>query len=92
MAAHALARHFKWDALERVSWSAVEFTAGAVIVAVTPLDAWWAVPIAVVLAAVKASAAKRIGQPGTASTLPASKDPAATAPATGGVVNLPPVP
>jgi len=73
----ALAARFKWDALERIVWSTVEFTAGAVIVAVTPLDVWWALPIAIALVTIKTFAAKRVGQPGTASTLPAAADPAA---------------
>lgn len=87
---HALAARFKWDALERIGWTAVEGTAGLLIVTVTPLDTWWALPISVALAALKAFAAKKVGQPGTASTLPAAKDPAATAFASGGVVRQPP--
>jgi hypothetical protein len=90
MATHALAARFPWDALERAVWSGIEFTTGLVIVAVTPLDTWWALPIGVGLAALKAFAAKRIGQRGTASTLPASMDPAATAFAPGGTLRQPP--
>lgn len=90
MSVHALAARFKWDALERIAWTAVEGAAGLVIVAVTPLTTWWALPISVALAALKAFAAKRLGHTGTASTLPSSKDPAAVAYAQGGIVNRPP--
>lgn len=87
----ALAARFKWDALERVAWSALEFTTGLLVVHVTPLDAWWAVPIGVALAALKAFAAKKLGAVGTASTLPADKDPAAAPLAPGGTVQPPAV-
>lgn len=91
MTATALAQRFPWDALERVGWTAVESAAGLLIVAVTPLTTWWALPIGLAVAAVKAFAAKQLGQPGTASTLPASKDPAAVVPLrTGGLPPTPP--
>lgn len=55
------------DAAERVGWTALEAGAGAVIVAVTPLSVWWAAPIAVALASLKAYAAKHRGDPESAS-------------------------
>lgn len=79
MATHALVRRFPWDALERIAWTALEGTVGLAVAAIADVGAWWALPIAVGLAALKALIAKQIGQPGTASTLPASKDPAAVA-------------
>jgi hypothetical protein len=74
-------RHtFKWDAIERVLWSALELVVGVLITVVTPLGTWWAVPIGSALALLKVLAAKHVGLPGTASTLPASADPAAPVP------------
>ncbi|MFE2934945.1 hypothetical protein [Streptomyces sp. NPDC059278] len=52
---------FKWDILERTFWNITLFTVSLGITEVTPLDKWWAAPI---------------GHPGTASTLPATSDPA----------------
>lgn len=67
---------FKWDTLERMFWNAILFTVSLGITEVTPIDEWWAVPIGVGLGLLKALAAKRTGHPGTASTLPATSDPA----------------
>lgn len=78
MPSTALAARFKWDILERIAWTALEGAAGLAIVAITPLTTWWAVPIGMALAALKSFAAKRMTRTGTAATLPASKDPAAT--------------
>lgn len=83
MAAHAAVRRFKADALERIGWTAVEAAAAVAITEVTPLDTWWALLLAPALAGLKSLAAKNLGMPNTASTLPAGKDPAAAA---GGIV------
>ncbi|MFC4328387.1 hypothetical protein ACFPC0_11165 [Streptomyces andamanensis] len=77
MGAHAGASRWAMDVLERVGWTALEASAGVLVVSVTPLDTWWALPIATGLAAVKSWAAKHVGVPNTASTLPAGQDPAA---------------
>ena len=77
MAAHAIARRFKWDAAERIGWTAVEAAAAVAITEVTPLNTWWALLLAPLLAGLKSLAGKNLGMPGTASTLPAGADPAA---------------
>lgn len=58
----------KWlrDAAERVGYTALESAAGVAITMVTPLSVWWAAPIAMGLAAVKAYAAKHRGDPDSA--------------------------
>lgn len=56
------------DAGERVAWTAVEAGAGVAIVLVTPLQTWWAAPIAVAFAGVKSLAARRIGSEDSAAT------------------------
>lgn len=71
---------FNLDAIERISWTALELVSGLLVTEVTPLDTWWALPIGTGLALLKALAAKHIGQKGTASTLPASADPAGQGP------------
>jgi hypothetical protein len=62
------------DILERVIWTTVQVVSAAAVVEFFNLDPKWAVPIAVVLAAVKNILATRFGN-GTASTLPASVEP-----------------
>ncbi len=64
------------DVAERVLWTTVQFVAGLLITETTPLQTWWAAPIGVGLALVKAFAAKNIGQKNTASTLSQGADPA----------------
>lgn len=71
-----LRSNFKWDAIERVLWTCLELVVGVLITVVTPLGTWWSVPIGVGLAALKVLLAGHVGQPGTASTLPATADPA----------------
>lgn len=61
------------DAGERVGFTALEAGAGVAVVLVTPLATWWAAPIAAALAGVKAWAAKRVGEKGTAALLPEPK-------------------
>lgn len=78
MATHsAVVQRFPWDALERIGWTALQGVVGLVVVELADVDMWWALPVASALAALKALIAKKVGQPGTASTLPVSKDPAA---------------
>lgn len=67
---------FRWDAFERSFWTAVEFGVGLGIADLADLHVWWAAPIGVGLAALKAFAAKQLGQKNTASSLSASADPA----------------
>lgn len=79
MATHANGQRFKWDAAERVGWTAVEAAAAVAITEVSPLDTWWALLLAPLLAGVKSLAGKYLGAAGTASTLPAGADPAGPA-------------
>ncbi|MFF9265802.1 hypothetical protein [Streptomyces longwoodensis] len=90
MAAHTLAVRFPYDALERIGWTTLEALVGLGAVYFAEWNTWWALPISVGLASLKTVVAKNIGQPGTASTLPQSKDPAAAQFAPGGVVTRTP--
>lgn len=86
MALHSAAPRFPWDALERILWTGAESAVALGAVWLAEVDTWWALPIGVAVATLKTLIAKRLGQSGTASTLPASKDPAAPVrftPATG---------
>lgn len=67
---------FAPDAIERSAATTVQVVAGIWITTLADIDTWWAAPIALGLAALKALAAKHWGQPGTASALPATSDPA----------------
>lgn len=67
------------DLGERAGWTGAQASLGLVAAELADLPVWWAAPIALVAAAAKAWVAKRVGRKGTASTLPASKDPAAGA-------------
>ncbi|WTW96614.1 hypothetical protein OG216_26035 [Streptomycetaceae bacterium NBC_01309] len=68
-----ISRTWLVDTAERAAWTAAQAGAGVVITAVTPLDTWWAAPIAVGLALLKAAAAKRIGDADSAAMLPTPK-------------------
>lgn len=62
------------DAGERVGFTALEAGVAVAIVEVTPLQTWWAAPLTVALAGLKAWAAKHVGDRGSAAF---SKRPAA---------------
>ncbi|WP_435209536.1 hypothetical protein [Streptomyces sp. bgisy034] len=68
--------NFLLDLSERAGWTGAEAVLGLVVVELGDLPVWWAAPAALVAAAAKSWVAKRLGRKGTASTLPASKDPA----------------
>lgn len=67
---------FLLDLTERAGWTGAEAALGLAVVELGELPVWWAAPTALVAAAAKSWVAKRLGRKGTASTLPASKDPA----------------
>lgn len=69
-------RRYTADTAERLLWTTLQFGVGLGIAEVAELDAWWAAPIGVGLAFLKALAAKHLGQRNTASTLSAASDPA----------------
>lgn len=64
------------DLAERAGWTGAEAALGLAVVEVAELPVWWAAPVALVAASAKSWVAGRLGRKGTASTLPASKDPA----------------
>ncbi|MFF1686089.1 hypothetical protein [Streptomyces sp. NPDC058254] len=66
----------KYDALERAAWTGVQGALGVLVVEYADVSLWGAVPVAAVLALAKSWVAGRLGRKGTASTLPAAKDPA----------------
>ena len=68
-----------FDLAERAGWTGAEASLGLVVVELGDLPVWWAAPVALVAASAKSWVAGRLGRKGTASTLPASKDPAAGA-------------
>ncbi|MEU0991924.1 hypothetical protein [Streptomyces sp. NPDC005953] len=65
-----------FDAAERVLWTGAQASLGVLVTDLTGLPMWWAAPVALALATGKSWVAGRLGRLGTASTLPASKDPA----------------
>lgn len=67
---------FVLDLAERAGWTGAEAALGVIAVEASGLSAWWAAPVALIAAAAKAWAARRVGRKGTASTLPAAVDPA----------------
>ncbi|MFE1539490.1 hypothetical protein ACFW61_03385 [Streptomyces microflavus] len=65
------------DLAERSGWTGVEAALGVAVTGLADIPIWWAAPIALLAAAAKSWVAGRlVGRPGTASTLPAAKDPA----------------
>ncbi|MEU3252877.1 hypothetical protein [Streptomyces sp. NPDC006997] len=70
---------FLLDLGERAGWTGAEAALGLVAVEVADLPVWWAAPVALLAAAGKSWVAKHLGRKGTASTLPASADPASRA-------------
>ena len=68
------AKKTRWDILERVFWTAVQAGLGIVVVEQLDIPVAYAPIAAVVLAAIKAAVATRVGVQGSASTLPADLD------------------
>ncbi|MFE3400799.1 hypothetical protein [Streptomyces anulatus] len=64
------------DLAERSMWTGAEAALGLVAVELADIPVWWAAPIALLAASAKSWMAGRLGRKGTASTLPAAKDPA----------------
>ena len=67
---------FVLDMAERAGWTGAEAALGLVVVELADVPVWWAAPVALVAASAKSWVAKHLGRKGTASTLPAAKDPA----------------
>ncbi|MEU3836515.1 hypothetical protein ACH4N4_05385 [Streptomyces microflavus] len=64
------------DLAERSGWTGVEAALGVAVTDLADIPVWWAAPVALALASAKSWVAGRLGRKGTASTLPASADPA----------------
>ncbi|MEV6473868.1 hypothetical protein [Streptomyces sp. NPDC051657] len=67
------------DLAERSAWTGAQAALGLVVVELADVPVWWAAPVALALASAKSWVAGRLGRKGTASTLPASADPATLA-------------
>ncbi|MFD4000836.1 hypothetical protein [Streptomyces rubiginosohelvolus] len=67
------------DLAERSAWTGAEAALGLAAVELADISVWWAAPIALLAASAKSWVAGRLGRKGTASTLPAAKDPATPA-------------
>ncbi|WP_326677706.1 hypothetical protein [Streptomyces sp. NBC_01237] len=68
-----------FDLGERAAWTGAQAALGVAIAELADIPIWWAAPAALVLASAKSWVAGRLGRKGTASTLPAAKDPATPA-------------
>lgn len=64
------------DLGERALWTGAQASLGVVATELADVPVWWAVPVALALSSAKSWVAGRLGREGTASTLPASADPA----------------
>lgn len=64
------------DLGERAAWTGAQAALSLAVVELTDLPVWWAAPLALALSAAKGWIAGRLGRKGTASTLPATADPA----------------
>ncbi|MCX4504338.1 hypothetical protein [Streptomyces anulatus] len=64
------------DLAERSAWTGAQAALGLAVVELADVPVWWAAPVALALASAKSWVAGRLGRKGTASTLPAAKDPA----------------
>ncbi|MDG9706544.1 hypothetical protein, partial [Streptomyces sp. DH37] len=75
------------DVAERAGWTGAEAALGVLATELADISLWWAAPIGLAIAAAKGWVAGRLGRMGTASTLPASADPAGQ-PGLGGTIRL----
>lgn len=66
------------DLGERAGWTGAQAAIALAATELANVSAWWAAPVALVLASAKGWVAGRLGRKGTASTLPATADPAST--------------
>ncbi|MFD6275847.1 hypothetical protein ACFWFI_09770 [Streptomyces sp. NPDC060209] len=64
------------DLGERALWTGAQASLGVVATELADIPVWWAAPFALALASAKGWVAGRLGRAGTASTLPATADPA----------------
>ncbi|MEU3203580.1 hypothetical protein ABZ702_06785 [Streptomyces cyaneofuscatus] len=64
------------DLGERAAWTGAQAALGLVVVELADVPVWWAAPVALALSSAKGWVAGRLGRKGTASTLPATADPA----------------
>ena len=71
------ATKFQRDAFERIVWTMVQAAVAVYAAELGNLDPLWIAPVAATIAAVKAYAARRIGDADSAATLPAYIDAAA---------------
>lgn len=74
-----MTRQLLFDLAERAGWTGAQAALGVAAADVADIPLWWAVPVALVLSSAKSWVAGRLGRKGTASTLPASVDPASLA-------------
>ncbi|MFD7429064.1 hypothetical protein ACFV6Z_18755 [Streptomyces sp. NPDC059818] len=64
------------DLAERAGWTGAQAALGLAVTELADIPVWWAAPVALALASAKSWIAGRLGRKGTASTLPATVDPA----------------
>jgi hypothetical protein len=64
-----------WDAIERVGWTFLQGGLSVVTVEMLDLPVWAIAPFAGVLAGLKATVARKVGNQNSASTLPISLEP-----------------
>ncbi|MFB6943179.1 hypothetical protein ACFWGL_17205 [Streptomyces sp. NPDC060286] len=64
------------DLAERAGWTGAQAALGLLVVELADVPVWWAAPAALALSSAKGWIAGRLGRAGTASTLPATADPA----------------
>lgn len=69
---------YQKDIIERVLWTAIQAAAAVFSANLAGLDPIWAVPLAAVFASIKSLAARAIGDPNSAATLPVYVEAAVT--------------
>lgn len=57
------------DLMERVIWTGAQAAAAAIVVGLTDAAGWWVVPLASLAATLKGLAARKVGDPESASTV-----------------------
>lgn len=66
---------YTWDAIERIVWTLIEVSAGAVLDVLTTGDVTWrAIGYAVLIAVLKVIVARNVGDKDSAATLPSPPD------------------
>ncbi|MFD5724647.1 hypothetical protein ACFWMT_00910 [Streptomyces sp. NPDC058368] len=69
-------RQLLMDLAERAAWTGAQAAIGLAVTELADVPVWWAAPVALALSSAKGWVAGRLGRKGTASTLPATADPA----------------